>query len=75
MEDFFNIVEQKEEVQIDAEKLRFIASKVNIWDHYGISSSHYVSLSEPEKAMLKGYYKNLLPVYFRNGKESFCRSN
>ena len=30
MEDFLNIVEQKEEVQIDAEKLRFIASKVTI---------------------------------------------
>ena len=30
MEDFLNIVEQKEEVQIDAEKLRFITSKVTI---------------------------------------------
>ena len=46
MEDFLNIVEQKEEVQIYAEKLRFIASKVNIWDHYGISRPQCVSLSE-----------------------------
>ena len=76
MEDFLNIVEQKEEVQIDAEKLRFIASKVTIWDHYGISRSQCVSLSEPQKVtMLKAYYKNLLPVYFGDGKKSFCCSD
>ena len=30
MENFLSIVEKKEDIQIDAEKLRFLASKVDI---------------------------------------------
>ena len=36
-------IEEKKEVNIDKEKLRFIATKVNIWDHFGITRSQYVS--------------------------------
>ena len=32
-----SIAETSQEIQIDEEKLRFICSKVNIWDHFGIS--------------------------------------
>ena len=59
-----NIVETSQEIQINDEKLRYICSKVNIWDDYGISRSQYVSLSDAEKMkMLKGFYKSLLPTY------------
>lgn len=34
-----SIAETSQEIQIDGEKLRFIHSKVNIWDHFGISKS------------------------------------
>ena len=37
-------IEEKKEVNTDKEKLRFIATKVNIWDHFGITRSQYVSL-------------------------------
>ena len=51
-----SIVETSQEIQVDNEKLRYICSKVNIWDHYGISRSQYVSLSDPDKMkMLKGF--------------------
>ena len=36
-------IEEKKEVNTDKEKLRFIATKVNIWDHFGITRSQYVS--------------------------------
>ena len=59
-----SIAETSQEIQIDEEKLRHICSRVNVWDHYGISRSQYVSLSDDEKLkMLKGFYKNLMPVY------------
>lgn len=65
MEDFLSIVEKKEDIQIDAEKLRFLASKVDIQDHFGITRSQQVSLNAGEKSnMLKGYYKSLSQVYF-----------
>ena len=68
-----SIAETSQEIQIDEEKLRFICSKVNIWNHFGISKSQYVSLNNDEKLkMLKGFYKCLLPVYFVEGKREFC---
>ena len=72
-----SIAETSQEIQIDEEKLRHICSRVNVWDHYGISRSQYVSLSDDEKLkMLKGLYKNLMPVYFGNGKCRFkCKVN
>ena len=72
-ENLLNIAESSQEIQIDKEKLRFICNKVNIWDHFGISKSQYLSLSSDEKLkMVKGFYKSLLPVYFSNGKCQFC---
>ena len=68
-----SIAETSHETEIDEEKLRFICSKANIWDHYGISKSQYDSLNYDEKLkMLKGFYKNLIPVYFGNDKRKFC---
>ena len=72
-----SIADTSQEIQIDEEKLRHICSRVNVWDYYGISRSQYVSLSDDEKLkMLKGFYKNIMPVYFGNGKCSFkCKVN
>ena len=53
---FLSIAEASHEIQIDEEKLRYICSKLNACDHYGITKSQYVSLSNQEKLrMLKGF--------------------
>ena len=39
------IGETSQEILIDEEKLKFICSKVNVWDHFNITRSQYVSLS------------------------------
>ena len=68
-----SIAETSQENEIDEEKLRFICSKANVWDHFGISRSQYVSLGNDEKLkMLKGFYKALFPVYFGSGKRQCC---
>ena len=74
MENFLSIFEQKEEVKIDEEKLRFLATKVDIWDHFGITRSQQLSLDTDQKTkMLKEYYKKLVAVYFGDGKKNaFC---
>ena len=60
--------------KLTRKKLRFITNKVkvNIWNHFGISKSQYVSLNSDEKLkMVKGFYKSLLQVYFGDGKRIF----
>ena len=60
---------------IDEENFHYLASKVAIWDHFGIPQAHYLALDTNEKSkMLHEYYKKLLPVYFGNGKNNtfFC---
>lgn len=50
-------MEQKEKVRIDEEKLRFLVTKVDTWDHFGTTRSQYLSLSTDQKSkMLKEYY-------------------
>ena len=69
MENLLNIVESSEEIQIEKEKLKFITRNVNIWDHFGISKSQFVSLNSDEKfKMIKRFYKSLLPSLFGDGK-------
>lgn len=68
-----SIAEASHEIQIDEEKLRYICSKLNVCDDYGITKSQYVSLSNQEKLrMLKGFKKFFFPVYFSNSKRLFC---
>ena len=40
---------QQESKPIDQEKLKFICSKRNIWDHFKISREKFVSFSESEQ--------------------------
>ena len=57
---------------IDDQKLRYVASKVATWDHFGISQAHYLTLDKNEKSkMLVEYYNKLVPVYFGDGKNTF----
>ena len=70
MENLLRIFEEKkaQEERIDEQKLRYLASKVAIWDHFGIQA-HYLALDTNEKSqMLNEYYKKLVPVYFGDGK-------
>ena len=76
MENLLSIEEKKEKVNIDEEKLGFIATNMDIWDHFGITRSQYVSLSaEKNLKVLKTYYKYLAPVYFDDNKKVFCCSD
>ena len=76
METLLGIFEKKtQEEVIYEQKLRSLASKVAIWDHFGIPQAPYLALDTNEKAeMLSEYYKKLLPVYFGDGKNDtfFC---
>ena len=68
-----DIAETSQKIEIDEEKLKFMCRKANVWDHFGISRSQYVSLADDEKLeMLKGFSKELSPVYFGSGKRKFC---
>ena len=67
MESLLSIIEKSEEIHIDEEKLRFIATKVAVWDYFGTTRSQYISLNSK---MLKGCYKNKMPLYFGDGKKS-----
>ena len=75
MDRFFNILEEKQpmpEEIVDEEKLRFIASKISIWDFFGIPQTNYLALSKDEKLrMFNDYYKKLVLKYF-GGKNIFC---
>ena len=70
METLLGIFEKKQQEEvIDEQKLRYLASKVAIWDHFGIPQAHYLALDTSEKfEMLSEYYKKLLPVYFGDDK-------
>ena len=77
METLLSIFEKKQQEEvIDEQKLHYLASKVAIWDHFGILQPHYLALDTNEKSkMLSEYYKKLLLVYFGDGKNDtffFC---
>ena len=58
-------VVRQESKPIDEEKLRFISSKCDVWDHFKISKEQFNSLSDSDQtAMLKKFYRELEPVYF-----------
>ena len=67
-----NIVYQESQ-PIDEEKLKFICTKHNIWDHFKISKAEYASFSDDEKMqMLKRFYTDLEPIYYCQDKNIFC---
>ena len=69
MEKLFSVFVKPQEEVIDEQKLRQLASKVAISDHFGIPQAHYLALDKNEKSkMLNEYYNKLLPIYFVDGK-------
>lgn len=72
MERFLSIIEElrpKPEEIIDEKKLKFIASKITIWDFYRIPHVTFLAFSKEEKwKMLSEYYQKLVPKYFGTGK-------
>ena len=68
-----SIFEEKKagEKVIDDQKLCYLASKVAIWDHFGIFQAQYLTLDKNEKSKMLGeYYNKLVPVYFGDGKNT-----
>lgn len=49
MEKFLALVEQKQEIEIDENKLKHMISIISIWDFFGISQSQYFLLSVKKK--------------------------
>ena len=69
IENLLSVFEKPQEEVIDEQKLRHLASKKAIWDHFGIPQDHYLALyKNQETKMLNEYYNKLLPFYFKNGK-------
>ena len=69
MENLLSAFEKPQEEVIDEQKLRCLASKVAIWDNFGISQAHYLALDKNEESkMLNEYYNKLLPFCFKDGK-------
>ena len=69
MENLLSVFEKAQEEVIDELKLRHLASKVAIWDHFAIPQAHYLAVNKNEKLKtLNEHYNNLLPVHFRDGK-------
>ena len=68
MDRYLNILEEpqpKVEEKIDEEKLRFLASKITIWDFFRIQQSTYLGYSSQEKSrMFSDYYQRLVSEYF-----------
>ena len=49
MDKFLPLVEQKQEIEIDENKLKHMISKISIWDFFGLSQSQYFLLSVEKK--------------------------
>lgn len=72
MEKFLALVEQKQEIEIDENKLKHMISIISIWDFFGISQSQYFLLSVKKKTeMLKKYYTDNVLVFYGDGKISY----
>ena len=74
MEKYILEASRKEEETFDKEKVKFISSKIPIWDLFGVPQSSYLNLSVEEKsAMFKQYYEKLVSKYHgKLGKLIFC---
>ena len=68
MERYLNILEaprQQQEETFDEEKIRFINSKISIWDFFGVPQATYLSYTNEEKSrMFKEYYAKLVDKFY-----------
>lgn len=70
MDRFLNILEApRPEETFDEEKIRFINSKILIWDFFCILQANYLAYSNEEKSrMFRDYCQKLVNKYYGNGK-------
>ena len=72
MEGYLNMLDApwpNQEENFDEEKIKFISTKLSIWDYYGIPQSTYLAYTNEEKSkMFKEYYKKLVDKYHDIGK-------
>lgn len=68
---YLNILEapwQKQQEIFDEETVKFISSKISIWDYFGNPQATYLSYTGEEKSkMFREYYNKLVDTYFRTG--------
>ena len=76
MEHHLNILEapqQQQEEIFGEEKIRFINSKISIWDFFDVLQATYLSYMKEEKSrMFKEYYRKLVNKYYGQGKFFVC---
>ena len=76
MERYLNILEaprQQQEETFDEEKIRFINSKISIWDFFDAPQTTYLSYTNEEKSrMFKEYYSKLVNKSYGQGKFFVC---
>ena len=74
MDKILSILEenQQQDQCIDAEKLKYIASQISIWDYFSIPRLQYLELNHAEKSrILNDYYQKLVTKPFGIGKNFF----
>ena len=76
MERYLNILEaprQQQEETFDEEKIRFVNSKISIWDFFGVPQATYLSYTNEEKSrMFKACYAKLVDKFYGQGKLFVC---
>ena len=78
MDNFLNILEenQQQDQCIDAERRKYIASQIIIWDYFSIARAQCLLLNDAEKLrMLNEYYRKLVTKYFGAGNNFFFVDN
>ena len=72
MDRFVNILEvprPNQEENFNEEKIRFINSKISVWDFFGIPQATYLAYSKEEKSrMFRENHQKLVNKYYGNGK-------
>ena len=76
MERYLNIVEapqQQQQETFDEEKIRFINSKISIWEFFSDLQATYLGYINKQKSrMFKEYYSKLVKKYYCQGKLFVC---
>ena len=74
MNNFLSILAQNQqppEKIIDAQKLRYIASQITIWDYFTVPQADYLGLDKNEKSRILGEYYNKLVLKYFGGKRIY----
>ena len=61
MANILDIVRGNEQLQINANKLRELCSKTNVWDYFGLRKEDFLNLSDSKQSQLtsKFYFENV----------------